>query len=349
MLTIEIKIKRGSLTLRPSEDDQVHLESEAPLVPSIASDRVVIDSNGIPGAVHAIVSLPKTTGRLDANLGRGPCRVWGIVAETADLNVGLGDLTVDDVRGRWDLNVGKGDASISRLRGHLDLNVGMGDITLAHIDAIADINDGLGDINAESLKGRFDVNAGKGDITWRDANGGSLEVSAGLGDVRVEGGGGSKLDVNAGMGKVTLTLAAWERADLKTGIGDLTLSGRIGTLTAEAHQRGNIQLTLDADYGARIEASTERGRVISDLDFIPVGHAGPQRGERVVGVYGDGRGQIRLQTRKGDIVVALANSNAAQTMPSNTDQQRMAILQRLAQGDLTVTEAEALLDRLGPE
>jgi hypothetical protein len=347
MLNVEIKIKRGSLTLKPSHDDQLHLDADPPLVPELRGSTVLIDADGVGGPVHCTVYVPVPSYQLEANLGRGPCTVEGIEVKSGEVNLGMGDLVMSACRGKWDINVGKGDAALSGVSGTLDINVGMGRLEMSDISATGDINDGLGSITAIRCAGQYDVNAGKGDITWSQAQGGSLTANAGLGSTTVDG-TGDALEIAAGLGKVSVR-GAWDKAEVTTGRGDITVAGRFARLEATAKQRGNITVQLDSTAGARVEASTSRGRIVSHLNLIPVGHAGPQRGQRLVGVIGDGSGEVTLVTKNGDIMLSQREISEPLDTPwdvDDTPERRLAILQQLQEGALTIDEAEALLDGL---
>lgn len=353
MLDIEIKIKRGSLTLRPSADDHLHVDSTPELVPELRGSTVVIDAEHISGPVTATIFVPVPVGQIDANVGRGPCQISSLSVLSGDVNVALGNLTMKDCLGKWDINLGKGDAHLEALNGVLDINLGMGKLQLVRVSGTADINNGLGTVQAEHCEGGFDINAGKGDIHWSDAAGGTLEMNAGLGTIQVHRGFGKKLELNAGLGKVSVVESDWDQAIIETGMGDVSASGRLRHLEITAKQRGTIQVSLPLDLGARVEASTDRGRIISHLNLIPVGHAGPQRGQRLVGVVGDGSGQVTLQTRRGDVVLSQGSVSDNETYRDGDsdmaqEDQRVLILQRLADGALNVDEAEALLESLDP-
>lgn len=351
MLDIQIKIKRGSLTIKPSQDDQLHVEARPDLVPEIRGNSVTFDAEYIVGPVHATILVPVPLGHLDANLGRGPLHAEHLNVVSGDINLGLGNLSVTQCRGKWDVNVGKGDALVDGIDGDLDINLGMGKLEMSGLRGQADINNGLGAVWAKNCDGHFEVNAGKGDIIWAEASGGSLEMNAGLGSVRVERGHGTRLEVNAGLGKVGIENSNWAEACIETGLGDIIASGSFSQLEITAKQRGAIQVSLPEGVGARVEASTDRGRIVSHLNLIPVGHAGPQRGQRLVGVLGDGRGQVTLHTHRGDIMLsqgteANRSTSTSGDLQADPDSQRALILQRLSEGGLTVDEAEALLEAL---
>ncbi|MCL5115958.1 MAG: DUF4097 domain-containing protein, partial [Firmicutes bacterium] len=302
------------------------------------------------GEFHVTLRVPASVRTMEANIGRGPCRAQGLNIHDMDLNVGLGPLTLSDCGGTWDVNVGKGDAVIQSSRGTFDINVGMGQCRLKGVFGTVDVNAGLGQVVGEECDGTFDVNAGKGNVEWT-ASRGRVEINAGLGDVRVLNGAGRNLEVNAGLGKVFVTDGHWEDADISIGIGDATIHAGVQNLAVSVKTRGTIDVSIPDTQGARVEASTGHGRIISHLDLIPVGHSGPQRGERLVGMVGDGAGRLTLETRRGDIIVAQHIDGQPET-PSDAhpgsfrEAHRLLILEQLQQGRLTVDEAEALLSGL---
>jgi len=350
---VEIKMKRGSLTISKSEDSELHVVSDTPVVPDFEGDTAVINLERMTGSITLTVLLPSSAKALDVGLGRGPCHITGVPLESADLNIGLGTCTLEESSGTWDINVGKGDLDIRKSSGQFDINVGMGQCRLTHLTGQADINAGLGPVKAEDCNGIFDVNAGKGDVTWTEGQG-SVDINAGLGDVRTTNGRGTVLDITAGLGKIFVQGGTWQKAQLEVGIGSIHAEAYISELSAQVRNHGAIEVSLPISLGARVEASTEHGRIISHLTLIPVGHSGPQRGQRLVGVIGDGVGRINLETRRGnitltqhdDLIMPDRESLPHATVNDPFTQSRMLILEQLQDGRLTVDEAEKLLEGL---
>lgn len=349
---IEIKVKRGELTLKPTDQDFA-VESDPPVTPEWHGDTVVIDTDRLNAHVRMTVLVPASVDRLDVSLGRGPLTMHQLHVDNADVNVGLGTAVIDDVQqGRWDINVGKGDLTVTNAEASFDINVGMGHCQLVHVRGTADINDGFGRVTAAGCEGNFDVNAGKGNVEWTEG-GGKLSINAGMGDVRLHDGRGGSVEINAGLGKAFLTDGHWDSASLELGMGDATIASRVDRLAVHIKSRGKIDVSLPENQGARIEASTENGRIISQLNLIPVGHSGPQRGQRLVGVVGDGSGNVLLETRRGNITVSRHNAppqeHPTPPAPPSADPveaQRLTILAQLQQGRISVDEAEQLLAHL---
>lgn len=125
-------------------------------------------------------------------------------------------------------------------------------------------------------------------------------------------------------------------------------------LSATVRNHGGINVSFPYGLGVRVEASTNHGRIISHLPLIPVGHSGPQRGERLVGMVGDGAGTISLETRRGTITLSQHadvttphdpdSASAEHSLPSRETDPKWAILRQLQEGHLTVEEADRLLN-----
>lgn len=344
--TIEIEVKRGSITLKPSTDDDARVESDPPVEPLTTATSVSVSTKHLSGDVHVTVYVPKNCRRLEASLGRGPASATDISVERAELNVGLGSLDAANLRGQWDINLGKGDGRFDGADGKFDLNLGMGRLDMKDVYGSADINSGMGPVSAANCHGNFEVNCGKGSVDWTGAQG-TVEINAGMGDVRISESQGDRLAVNAGLGKVSLQNDRWHRAAVEVGMGEVSARGEFADLSIHVKSRGAIAVEVPEHMGARVEASTEHGRIISHMNLIPVGHAGPQRGQRLVGVTGDGAGRIALETRRGNVTLSQYPSDGRRAnAPSPEQDPRTLILERLRQGEISVEEAEALLNAL---
>ncbi len=344
--TVEIEVKRGSLTLKPSEDQDARVESDPPVEPRITANTFSISTKHLSGDVHVTVYIPKNCRRLEASLGRGPASAEDISADRAELNLGLGSLDARNLMGQWDINLGKGDGRVSGGDGKFDLNLGMGRLDMNDVSGTADINSGMGPVHAANCRGTFEVNCGKGSVGWTGAQG-NLEINAGMGDVLISDSRGDRLAVNAGLGKVSLKNDRWHKAALDVGLGEVSTQGEFDDLTVHVKTRGAITVEIPEHRGARVEASTEHGRIISHMNLIPVGHAGPQRGQRLVGVTGDGAGRIVLETRRGNVTLSQYPSDGKPADVSEPVQDpRTVILEQLRQGEITVEEAESLLNAL---
>ena len=125
--------------------------------------------------------------------------------------------------------------------------------------------------------------------------------------------------------------------------------------------KGDIHVDLPSDLALRVEILAT-GDVQSDVPLVSVGRPGP-RGttKRLVGVRDGGeagpRANVRLKTGRGDVKLRTVRvppptpaSNLESKTETDRDERARVILEALARGDLSVSEAERLLaalDRAG--
>ncbi len=207
------------------------------------------------------------------------------------------------------------------------------------------------------------VNVGlaKGDVTLRDVNARSCQVGIGSGDFDLHGGQVDGLQAHLGHGDVNCDAAPAAQA-----------SWSIDT------KHGDIQLDLPADAEARLDVATRHGEIRSDFPLVRTSRPGPEarHGRRMVGAIGQGDNpaQISLSTVRGDITIRRVGGARAETRepgeqgsreaeeqrsggaeeqapagpgdgPQPVVDARLAILESLSRGEITVEEAARLLER----
>ena len=257
-----------------------------------------------------------------------------------------GDVSAEGVQGLREVHTGKGDVSISELAGGLQVRTGFGDVSVHDWQAPTAPNGG-----------RHAIRTGSGDVSISRSQASSLEVHTGRGDCAFNQIASTDLRVHSGSGDVALDGdPATGKWDVRTGKGDLSVR-----TPARA---------------ARIEAATRHGDISSDLPQVKAARPGPAspRGGRFISVLGDEpRAEILLDTGHGDISVRLAGAPlqapattevihaVAELVPAAPEIRTptitpqadpkataLAVLESLSRGELSVTEAEALLRSLEP-
>ena len=272
--------------------------------------------------------------------------IQGILAKDIDLNLGLGNLVVESCQGVFDVNVGKGNITMKDVRGSFDMNAGMGRVHLSHLRGDGDINDGLGDITIEESDGTYDVSAGKGDIRGQGLKG-HLEANAGMGAILLRDSKALSLELQSGFGKIQVLGGSLQDIQCEAGIGSVTVEAEFSSLSVEVKNRGDIHVNIPVNQGARIEAITDQGRIVSQMDLVEVNNPGPSRGQRLVGTVGNGATPISLHTRRGTVTLGHYDQDTASPTSESFDvDPRMEILSQLQQGTITVEEADVLLQQL---
>lgn len=346
---IVLKLKKAKVTVIPSPDGEPHVSASGPIRQDIVGTTLTVESEQSK-TLEVELKVPASVTSLDANLGWGPMTIRRLITESIDINVGLGNLVVEASQGAFDVNVGKGNITMKDLTGSFDLNAGMGSVNLRQLRGDADINDGLGDIAIEESQGTFEVSAGKGDIRGQGLQG-HLEANSGMGAVLVRDSRKLSLEANSGFGKIEVIGGTLLDVHCEAGIGSVTVEATLSALTVEVKNRGDIHVAIPVNQGVRVEAITDQGRIVSQMDLVEVNNPGPSRGQRLVGTVGDGSTPISLHTRRG--TVTLGHFDATVNDPSQTDHYdvdpRLEILTQLQEGSLTIDEADALLQQLDYE
>ncbi|MCL5971291.1 MAG: DUF4097 domain-containing protein [Firmicutes bacterium] len=346
---VAIKLKKAKVHIAPSPDDDVHIVSGVPLNQERTGNQITIEYDQ-PRSIDVSLALPASVRSLDFNLGWGPATIVSMNLTDADINMGLGNLVVTACQGKFDVNVGKGNVTMQQLDGEIEINAGLGAVFLQQVTANGGINDGLGDITLENCRGSLDVNAGKGDIRGSGTSG-HMEVNAGMGSILFTDSHHLSLEAHGGFGQIKLMGGILDNVQCESGIGSVTVEARVDQLNVDIKNRGDIHVNIPTTQGARIEASTDQGRVVSQMELVEVNNPGPARGHRLVGSTGDGSTHIALHTRRGSITLghfAEPDGLKVEEDPSEaaTLDPRLQILEQLQQGHLTIDEADALLLQL---
>jgi len=200
----------------------------------------------------------------------------------AELNLGVGKVTVTNVNGTIKVLTASGDIAATGTAGTLSLDTGSGDVTLT------------------GHHGPLSVDTGSGDITLGSITTDDLSLNTGSGDVRVDGLTASRLSVDTGSGDVVVSGAAVRVLAIDTGSGDirLGLTTDIDDLTVESGS-GDVELAAPKSLGAMVKIETSSGDITSafPLQVTRTGRDG------LSGTLGDGKGRLSIDTASGDVTL----------------------------------------------
>jgi Putative adhesin len=257
----------------------------------------------------------------------------------------------------------------------------------------------MGEVSISSGEGEARLHTGMGNVLVGE---GTLDLDAftGMGELRLARLGG-QAKLRTGMGLIEVVEARNLRVDANSGKGDVRLAGYFGPIQAKVGDgqircflgelaapvelttgRGSIDVAFSARQAVRVDASTSRGRIDSEVPLVQVGQPGPEGffNKRVVGTVGSGEIQATLRLRSGfgnvrlrlldtgetpsaqpapgtveageaeqKVAVAAGASGSSWTSPDApaSDQPprrtRLDVLQALGRGEITIDEAERLL------
>ncbi|MCB9715965.1 MAG: DUF4097 family beta strand repeat protein [Myxococcales bacterium] len=177
---------------------------------------------GDGGQVRPRVELDGSVLHVGVHCGRADCCAADLdltipAAASLEVELGVGDVSVQDLAGSAMVDLGTGDIELHRLEGGLDLHTGTGSI------------DGEGLLGAEAW---VDVGTGDAELQWSSsATIESIDVEVGVGSVELEvPEGGYDLRLDTGVGDIDTDGirgdAAGATITVDVGTGDIDLVGR---------------------------------------------------------------------------------------------------------------------------
>jgi len=197
-----------------------------------------------------------------------------------EINSGDGSVDVDAITGSLDVATGDGRIAARGARGNVRLHTGDGSIDARDLDGTIDASTGDGRISVRGARGDIRLHTGDGSIDGRDLDG-NVDASTSDGSVRLAG-RFDALAVHTSDGKLVANVSPGSRMmqpwRLETG-------------------DGSVALELPRDLGARIDASTDDGRVTSTIPLQQFGRshvAGDINGGGLPIVVSTGDGSIHL-------------------------------------------------------
>lgn len=310
----------------------------------------------VPGLYPLALTLPRSLPELGTAVRRGA-------------------LLLEGPQGRVKASLDEGELTVQGGEGHVSGATGSGDVLVEGFAGEVDLAAGSGEVELRGVTGPVTVKTGSGDVVVREGRG-PLAVIVGSGDVQVVACDCPSLSIKAGSGQVRVLESSVEETTIKAGSGDISSQAWLGIGRHEyATGSGDISLALPRGLPARIEVTT-RGDVESSVPLVVVGQRGPRSafGRRLVGSVGEGSGrraEVIVRSNQGDVRLGWLDRPApvaARPAPSpppppppetgdeaaparreamtTADDEARAILEALAQGEITVEEAQFLLDRL---
>lgn len=160
------------------------------------------------------------------------------------------------------VSTGNGAVSVERVGGEVSASTGNGRVNVLNTDGAVRVSTGNGDVQVREVKGAVRVSTGNGRVNVTTAQG-PVEARSGNGDIDV---------------RMTAVRPS-EDMTFSTGSGD-------------------VRVTLPADYGGELDASTGNGSISSDFDLKLEGRMNPRRVRATIGAGG---ARLRLATGNGGL------------------------------------------------
>ena len=315
------------------------------------------------------VDVARRTGNVVVKIGMGDASIAecsGLLA----ISLGKGDVNVSDPATDVEIKTGSGDISVRRpLGGSLSINSGRGDVSIdgGESDRVV-VHTGKGDLRS-SVRLLADVDHAEDEVepdVYEDFDDFEPADTFSLGDLEIEA---NDDGVRIGRGARNILRLGPEGIQIRGSNREISLGPdgiRVGDPEPQASGserfvfetgRGDIQVDLPNDLNVRVEVLAT-GDVQSDVPLVSVARPGP-RGtmKRLVGVT-DGTGpgprtNVRVRTKRGDVSLRSVRVQPRIVTPMQPaeetvgrDEQARVILEALSRGDLSINEAERLLERL---
>lgn len=182
------------------------------------------------------------------------------------------------------LNTSGGDVGIATIKGRVQGETSGGNIDVKDVEGEVDMGTSGGNIRSEKITGNVRMETSGGDIVLTTING-DVEAGTSGGNIRIS-------DVD---GKV--------RAE--TSGGDVMVRVKNGNKGVYAETSGgDIEIMMDKNIAATIDASTSGGEVSCDL---PITMSGRIDESRIRGSVNGGGNPIHAHTSGGDVRIKAAN------------------------------------------
>ena len=206
------------------------------------------------------------------------------------------------------------------------------------------------------------------------AGGKKLSVYLGKGTALIEGASTSNCYLTVAKGIVRMQGGRFGQLEAYVAHGGVECDSGLSARSAWSIdvRHGDIDISLPTDSEARLDAATRHGDIRSDFPLVRTSRPGPesQFGGRMVGVVGrgDSPSEVNLSVMHGNISIRAAAGARQRKQPreaatsggsepaapaaqapsgdsSSGADPRLAILESLSKGEITVEEAVRLLDR----
>lgn len=272
---------------------------EARRVDSRAEITVRGPDNGFPDGCRGDVELAVPSGvQLQLKTANGDVDAEGLTDDLAAESVN-GSVSVRDV---------KADAKVKSVNGAVEASDVAGDLEISSVNGSATARRVGGDLRINSVNGRVTAEDVSGDVSAGTVNG-PVTVERASGDVREETVNGSiraaevrgDLQIKSLNGSIEAVELYSQDVKVQGGGGSVVV-GFVepfhGDLTVETSS-GAIRVFLPEGSGCRITAVSASGGVTSE---IPLSEEARTEQE-LVGVLGDGGGEVSLKSGNGAIAV----------------------------------------------
>ena len=194
-----------------------------------------------------------------------------------------------------------GQALVSNVNGDLRVDVAAASVTADHSRGSLFVDAGSGDVRVSEAEGEVTIDTGSGDVIVSGVRGPRLSLDTGSGNVTADGIAADVLKVDTGSGNVEASGIKARDVKIDTGSGGvrLVLLSDIEALHVDTGS-GDVTIDVPADFGAHVDIETGSGDI--DLRGVQL-RATRLQSDHLRGEVGDGRGQMKVSTGSGGVIL----------------------------------------------
>jgi len=215
------------------------------------------------------------------------------------LSVQRGDLTLNNIGGSAKISMEKGSVRATDVTGDIEIEGRVDDVTLENVQGAVKLNgDFFNDIRLSKIAKTVEFKSARSDIA----------LASVPGDLEISGDALRATDVSGPMKLVTRS----KEIHLEGVTGDIQVDNANGDI--EIHpadklpmgkmnltgKRGDISLTIPANAGFQVDATTRKGDITTDFSSLKVDSSGGG-GSHVTGTVGNGAAKLQINADTGDI------------------------------------------------
>ena len=203
-----------------------------------------------------------------------------------DIAVVSTDTRVRDIEGGLEMGGVSGDLRVDSVRDKIDVTSVSGSVDVRDSTGRIDLKSVSGDVEVYDSKGEFRLNSVSGDIVARNVSN-EFDLQTVSGDIEADTTGFSQVTGNSVSGDV----------DIK---GKMSPGGNVDFESVS----GSVRVEFDGDVDARFDLAAGSGSIRNRLTSDKPAVSKYSRDESLRFIKGEGKGEVNINTRSGDIVIS---------------------------------------------
>lgn len=276
---VRITVVRGELTVEGWDRNAIRVRG----LLDEQTREFVFDVEGNDAVIE--VKLPHN---LDSWWGRDGSDLEINVPKGSDVDISVvsTDTTVRDVLGGLEIGGVSGDVRVTNARERVELTTVSGDVELRDAKGRIELKSVSGDIEADELEGDITLHTVSGDVIARDI-GDELDIESVSGDIEIYSATYRMLSGHSVSGDVDV-------------LGHMQDEGRFDFDTVS----GSVRVRFDGNVNARFDLETGSGSIKNRVTNDRPKTSKYVRDETLRFETGNGKGEVTIGTRSGDIVIS---------------------------------------------